>query len=101
MNEITAAARAIAGLLAIASAFVSVPLMATLLLIFGGIAALKNNSEKNTRNFLITIVLLLGAKTLEVLPYVGPTLATIFASLAIAFLGASIVAIVITLTLRI
>ena len=37
MNEISAAARAIAVILAIASAFVSVPLMATLLLVFGGI----------------------------------------------------------------
>ena len=46
MNEISAAARAIAVILAIASAFVSVPLMATLLLVFGGIAAIKNNSDK-------------------------------------------------------
>jgi len=101
MNEISAAARALAIILAIASAFVSVPLMATLLLIFGGIAAIRNNSEKNSRNFLITIVLLLGAKTLETLPVVGSYLATIFGSLGIAFVGASIVAIVITLAYRI
>jgi hypothetical protein len=101
MNELSAAARALAVILAVVSAFVTVPLTAPLLLIFGGFAAIRNNSEKNARNFLITIVLLLGAKTLEVLPYVGTYLATIFTSLGIAFVGASIVAIVITLVLRI
>jgi hypothetical protein len=86
--------------LSIVSAFVSVPLTAPLLFVFGGIAAIKNNSEKNSRNYLITIVLLLGAKTLAVLPVIGSYLATIFTSLGIAFVGASIVAIVITLGYR-
>ena len=101
MYEISAAARALAVILAVVSAFVSVPLMPLLLLVFGGIAAIKNNSEKNTRNFLITIVLLLGAKTLQVIPAIGSYLATIFTSLGIAFVGASIVAVVITLAYRI
>jgi hypothetical protein len=101
MNEISAAARAIAVILAIASAFVSVPLMAPLLLVSGGIAAIKNNSEKNSRNFLITIVLLLGARTLQTIPVAGSSLATIFTSLGTAFVGASIVAIVVTLAYRI
>ena len=101
MSEISAAARALAVILAIASAFVSVPLMAPLLLVFGGIAAIKNNSEKNSRNFLITIVLILGARTLEAIPVIGSYLATIFVSLGIAFIGASIVAIVVTLAYRI
>ena len=100
MNEICAAARALAIILAIVSAFVSVPLTAPLLLLFGGIAAIKNDSEKNSRNFVITIVLLLGAKTLEVVPAIGSYLVTIFTSLGIAFVGASIVAIVITLAYR-
>ena len=100
MNEISAAARALAVILSIISAFISVPLTAPLLLVFGGIAAIKNTSEKNSRNFLITIVLLLGAKTLEVVPVIGTYLATIFASLGIAFVGASMVAITITLALR-
>jgi hypothetical protein len=100
MNEISAAARALAVILSIISAFISVPLTAPLLLVFGGIAAIKNTSEKNSRNYLITLVLLLGAKTLEVLPVVGTYLATMFASLGIAFVGASIVAIVITLGYR-
>src|SRR5436190_10502619 len=101
MNEICAAARALAVILSIISAFVSVPLTAPLLLLFGGIAAIRNDSERNTRNFIMTIVLLLGADTLEVVPAVGPQLATVFTSLGIAFVGASIVAIVITLALRI
>jgi len=101
MNEICAAARALAVILSITSAFISVPLTAPLLLLFGGIAAIRNDSEKNTRNFIITIVLLLGAPTLAALPAVGPHLATVFASLGTAFVGASIVAITITLALRI
>ena len=100
MNEISAAARALAVILSIISAFISVPLTAPLLLVFGGIAAIKERSAKNSRNYLITIVLLLGAKTLEVVPVIGTYLATIFASLGIAFVGASIVAIVITLGYR-
>jgi len=100
MNVICSAARALAVILAIVSAFVSVPLTPPLLLVFGGIAAINNDSEKNSRNFLITIVLLLGAETLQVLPAVGQHLSTIFTSLGIAFVGASIVAIVITLAYR-
>ena len=101
MNEISAAARALAVILSIASAFVSVPLMAPILLVFGGIAAIKNNSENNSRNFLMTIVLVLGAKTLDTIPAIGTYLAAIFGSLGIAFIGASIVAIVVTLAYRI
>src|SRR5215471_7493115 len=101
MSEISAAARALAVILAIASAFISVPLMAPLLLVFGGIAAIKNNSEKNSRNFLITIVLILGATTLQAIPYIGSYLSTIFESLGLAFIGASMVAIVVTLAYRI
>jgi hypothetical protein len=87
--------------LAIVSAFITVPITAPLLLLFGGIAAIRNESEKNTRNFIITIVLLLGARVLEVIPAVGRHLAIMFGSLGIAFVGASIVAITITLALRI
>ena len=100
MNVISAAARALAVILAIVSAFISVPLTPPLLLVLGGIAAIKNNSEKNSRNFLMTIVLILGAKTLSVIPVIGAYLATIFTSLGIAFIGASIVAIVVTLAYR-
>jgi hypothetical protein len=100
MNKICPAARACAIIVAIASAFVSAPLIAPLLLVFGGIAAIGNTSEKNTKNFLMAVVLILGAKSLETIPVAGPYLATMFASLGIAFFGASVVAIVITLGYR-
>ena len=100
MSVITAAARTLAIILAIASAFIMVPATPAILLVLGGIAALQNNSEKNSRNFLMTIVLLLGAEQLSAIPAVGTYLATIFASLGTAFFGASIVAIVVTLVMR-
>ena len=100
MNKVTATARACAILVAIASAFVTAPLIPTVLLIFGGIAAIGNNAEKNTKNILMAIVLILGAKMLETIPFVGPYLAPIFGSLGVAFVGASIVAVTITLYYR-
>jgi hypothetical protein len=72
-----------------------------LLLIFGGIAAIGNTPERNSKNYLIAIVLILGANTLQAMPYVGSYLATIFESLGVAFVGASIIAITITLEQRI
>jgi len=101
MEKISAAARALAVILAIASAFVSNPLIAPVLLLLGGIAAIGNNAERNNKNYLMTIVLLLGAETLRVIPLAGPYLAAIFTSLGVAFVGASIIAIVITLEYRI
>lgn len=101
MHKVTAAARLLAVLLAIASAFVTYTLIAPVLLILGGIAAIGNTSERNAKNYLMTIVLILGAQALGLIPYVGSYLATIFASLGIAFIGASIVAITMTLEGRI
>ena len=101
MNKISAVGRALAVILAIASAFVSNPLIVPLLIIFGGIAAIGNTPERNSKNYQMAIVLILGAKMLEAIPYTGPYLATIFESLGAAFVGASIVAITITLEQRI
>jgi hypothetical protein len=100
MNKVSAAARGCAILVAIASGFVSAPLIAPLLLILGGIAAIGNDAERNSKNILMAIVLILGAQTLDTIPYVGSFLATIFGSLGVAFVGASIVAITITLGYR-
>jgi hypothetical protein len=93
--------RVLAVILAIASAFVSVPMAAFALLVLGGISAISNDSEKNSRTYLITIVLILGAQALEAIPVAGAPLATIFAALGTAFVGASIVAITITIGCRI
>src|ERR1700754_1420853 len=100
MDKISAAARALAVILAIASAFFYSPLIVPLLLLFGGIAAIGNSPERNNKNYLMTLVLLLGATTLNAIPFAGNYLVTIFSSLGTAFVGASIVAIVITLEYR-
>ena len=71
MEKIYSASRALAVLLAIVAAFVAAPHIAVLLLVFGGVAAIGNNSEMNSRNYLIAIVLTVGAKALEVIPVAG------------------------------
>jgi hypothetical protein len=101
MNKLSAVGRLLAVILAIASAFFSNALTVPLLLIFGGIAAIGNTPERNSKNYLITVVLLLGSNTLDAMPYVGPYLGAIFMSLGAAFVGASIIAITITLERRI
>ena len=101
MQKVSAIGRLLAVVLAIASAFVSSPIIVPLLLIFGGIAAIGNTPERNAKNYMMAIVLILGANTLQGFPYVGPSLATIFESLGAAFVGASIIAITITLEQRI
>ena len=101
MNKICALARLLAVLLAIASAFVPVPMVAAILLILGGISAIDGNSEQNSRTYLIAIVLILGAAALQAIPTVGVPLAAIFSALATATVGAAIVAITITFAMRI
>ena len=101
MARLSAVGRLLAVLLAIASAFLDNALVVPLLLIFGGIAAIGNTPERNSKNYLIAIVLLLGSHMLDAMPYVGPYLATIFMSLAAAFVGASVIAVTITLEQRI
>ena len=101
MSKVSAIGRLLAVLVAIVSAFVASPIIAPLLLIFGGIAAIGNTPERNSKNYLMAIVLVLGANTLQGFPFVGSYLATIFESLGIAFVGASIIAITITLERRI
>ncbi|MGH7022742.1 MAG: hypothetical protein ACREEB_04025 [Caulobacteraceae bacterium] len=101
MGKICGAARALAVLLAIVAAFVTVPYVATILLILGAISAITNTPENNTRIFLITIVLLAGARSLAVIPAVGNDLAGIFGNIGLAVLGASIMAIVLGIYARI
>lgn len=49
----------------------------------------------------MAIVLLLGASVLGAVPYIGTYLVAVFTALGIAFVGASIIAITITLEQRI
>jgi hypothetical protein len=94
LSKVCAIARAVAVLLAIVGAFVTVPYLAIVLLLLGFISAITNTPENNTRIFLITIVLLLGAKTLAVIPTAGDGLASVFGNLGIALFGACVMAIV-------
>jgi hypothetical protein len=93
MSKLCGAARALAVLLAIVAAFVNVPYVIPVLLILGAISAITNTPENNGRIFMITIVLLLGAKTLAEIPAVGTWLSAIFSNFGTALLGASIMAI--------
>jgi hypothetical protein len=101
MSKVSAVGRLLAVLVAIASGFISNPIIVPLLLIFGGIAAIGNTPDRNAKNYMITVVLLLSSNTLEGMPYIGSYLAAIFMSLGAAFVGASIIAITITLERRI
>ena len=101
MDKLCALARALAILVAIIAAFVAIPQAAVILLVLGGISAICNTPEDNMRLYLVTVLLILGAKGLEVIPAVGPSLAMIFTNIGVATLGYSIVAISIRIVLRI
>jgi hypothetical protein len=91
MDKIYPASTLLAVILAIVSAFVSVPMSAAALLVLGGIGALKNSPEVRLRVYAAAIVLILGAKSLAAIPVVGDPLAAIFSALATALVGASVV----------
>jgi hypothetical protein len=101
LEKICALARVIAILVAIIAAFVVIPQVAVILLVLGGIAAITNTAEDNLRIYLVTVVLILGAKMLEVIPVAGVPLAAIFGNIATAMVGCSIVAITLRIIARI
>ena len=101
MDKLCALARAIAVLIAIIAAFVAIPQVAVILLVLGGISAITNSAEDNMRIYLVTVVLILGAKSLEVIPVAGAPLAAIFGNLATALIGVSMVAITLRVIARI
>jgi hypothetical protein len=89
MSRVYAGVRALALVVAILGAFVTVPYIATVLLVLGAISALGNSNEDNLRVYAVTVVLLIGAKELAVVPAVGTYLATMFGGIGMAALGAS------------
>ena len=93
MSKLFGAARALAVLLAIVAAFVTIPYVVPVLLILGAISAITNTADQNRTVFLITIVLLLGAKGLTDVPAIGTYLSSIFGNLGTALVGASMLAI--------
>jgi hypothetical protein len=93
LSKLFAAARALAVLLAVVGAFVTIPYLVPVLLVLGAVSAITNTPENNGRVFVITIVLLLGAKSLGDIPAVGPSLSVIFGNLGTALVGSSMMAI--------
>jgi hypothetical protein len=91
MGKLYAVARALAVLVAIAAAFVTVPYVAIVLLVLGAISAIGNTAENNIRVFLVAIVLAVGSKALIAIPTVGADLSVIFGGIGTAAIGASIV----------
>ena len=97
MGKLFAGARALAVLAAIIGAFATIPYLAAILLVLGGVAAIGNKPEDNLRVFLTATVLIVGAKQLEALPAVGSYLAVIFANIGTGAFGASAVGVALTL----
>ena len=93
MQKLYTISMLIAVIIAIVTAFVSIPMAAAILLILGGIGGLDhvNTPDVRLRIYAATIVLLLGAKSLTAIPAVGEPLAAIFANVGTVLVGASIV----------
>jgi len=98
LEKLYAAARALAVLVAIIAAFVELPYAVVILLVLGGLSAV---DEDNVKTYLIAIVLAIGAQALNAIPAVGTQLAAIFAGIGTAAIGGSIVAVTLTLIMRI
>ena len=94
MDKICGIARALAILLAVVSPFVAVPEVSAILIGLGVIAGITNTPDDRMRLFLITTVLMLGAKSLTAIPVAGADLAAIFGALGMGTLGASVTGIV-------
>lgn len=97
MSKVYAGALALGVLAAVLAAFVSIPSVALVLLVLGGISAMGNTPEDNTRLYLVTLVLAVGARALDAVPVAGSDLVTIFSGLGEVAVGGSLVAIVISL----
>ena len=93
MQKLYTISMLIAVILAIVTAFVSIPMAAAILLVLGGIGGLDNVNAPDVRLriYAATIVLLLGAKSLTAIPAVGESLAAIFAGVGTVLIGASVV----------
>jgi hypothetical protein len=93
LAKIYTIATLLAVILAIASAFVAIPMSAAALLVLGGIGAINFTPEMRLRVYSATTVLILGAKSLSAIPAVGDVLAAIFSAVGTSLIGASIVSI--------
>src|SRR5215470_4904179 len=92
MQKLYAGARALAFLVAIVGAFVTIPMVALILVVLGGVSAVGNKPEDNIRVYLVATVFTVAAKGLEAVPAAGTYLAAIFGGVGLAALGAAAVA---------
>jgi hypothetical protein len=97
MEKICAGARALALLVAIVAAFVTVPQVATVLLVLGALSALANRPEDNIRVYLVATVFTVAAKNLAGFVAVGAYLSAIFGNVAVAATGAAALAAVLAI----
>jgi hypothetical protein len=101
LNKIYAVAVLLAVVLAIAGAFAEIPYLAVILLVLGGLTGLGVAKEDQIRLFLVALLLTLASKSLEAIPQVGGYLSSIFGSLGVVAVGASVVAIAVSTVARI
>jgi len=97
MEKLTAGARALALLVAIAAAFVTIPQVATVLLVLGALSAIANKPEDNVRVYLVATVFTVAAKNLAGFAVGGAYLTGIFGNVAVAATGAAAVAAVLAI----
>jgi hypothetical protein len=91
MGKVYAGARALALLVAIVAAFVTVPQVATVLLVLGGISAIGNKPEDNMRVYLVATVFTVASGNLSDFVAIGPQLTAIFRNIGGAATGAAAV----------
>jgi hypothetical protein len=90
MNKAYAALRGLFVVVAIASAFVTIPHASAALLVLGLLAGFGYAADDYKRLYLVTLVLAIASKPLGELPGGGSQLAVIIASLSVAAVGASL-----------
>ena len=100
MSKVYGVARVLLVLLAIASAFVTMPTMGMVLLLLGAVTAIGNTPEENNRMILIAVLLMLGSKALDAVPGVGGYLVSIFTNLGLAATGAAVMGVALGLGRR-
>jgi hypothetical protein len=98
LNKLYAVARLLAVVVSIAAAFVAVPAVAAILLLLGALAGVGVPKEDRTRLYLVALLLVVASKLLGDVPApAGTYLAAIFGGLGTAYVGASIVALTLSL----
>lgn len=97
MDKVYAGARALALLVAIAAAFVTVPQLATVLLVLGGVSAIGNKPEDNMRVYLVATVFTVASGNLGDFMAVGAQLKAIFTNIGVAATGAAAVGAILAL----